>query len=67
MSVLPSDAAVREKAVDVSQSVLLSAPAGSGKTSVLERRYLKALANSESPEQVVAITFTVAAELQDLG
>lgn len=61
MSVLPSDAAVREKAVDVSQSVLLTAPAGSGKTSVLEHRYLKALANSESPEQVVAITFTVAA------
>lgn len=61
MSVVPSDISVREQAVDVSQSVLLTAPAGSGKTSVLERRYLKALANSEAPEQVIAITFTVAA------
>lgn len=61
MTTLPSDSEVRAKAVDVQRSVLLTAPAGSGKTSVLEQRYLRALANSDAPEQVVAITFTVAA------
>lgn len=61
MDIRPSDADVREKAVDVNRSVLLTAPAGSGKTSVLERRFLRALAQCEAPEQVVAITFTVAA------
>lgn len=61
MTTLPSDADVRAKAVDVTRSVLLTAPAGSGKTSVLEHRFLRALANCDSPEQVVAITFTVAA------
>lgn len=57
----PTDIEVRHKAADVSKSVLLAAPAGSGKTSVLELRYLRALARSDSPEQVIAITFTVAA------
>lgn len=57
----PSDIEVRHKAADVSRSVILTAPAGSGKTSVLELRFLRALANSDTPEQVIAITFTVAA------
>lgn len=54
----PPDQAQREQAVDPSNSVLLSAPAGSGKTGVLLLRYLRCLLRVERPEQVVAITFT---------
>ena len=54
----PPDQSQREQAVDPSRSVLLSAPAGSGKTGVLLLRYLRCLLCVERPEQVVAITFT---------
>ncbi|MGB1457791.1 UvrD-helicase domain-containing protein [Spongiibacter marinus] len=54
----PPDQSQREQAVDPARSVLLSAPAGSGKTGVLLLRYLRCLLCVERPEQVVAITFT---------
>lgn len=55
---LPPDQAQRDRAVDPSKSVLVRAPAGSGKTGVLLLRYLRCLLTVEQPEQVVAITFT---------
>lgn len=61
MNRAPSDLQVRKLATDIRRSLILSAPAGSGKTSILELRYMRALAHSDSPEQVLAITFTLAA------
>ncbi len=66
-SAMPPDHAAREQAADPSHSVLLTAPAGSGKTGVLLLRYLRCLLCVESPEQVVAITYTkkAAAEIRE--
>jgi len=58
---LPSDHGERQRALDTSRSVLVQAPAGSGKTDLLTRRFLRLLSEVEEPDQVVAITFTNAA------
>ena len=57
----PPDQAEREHALDASRSVLVRAPAGSGKTDLLTRRFLRLLGEVEDPGQIVAITFTKAA------
>jgi ATP-dependent exoDNAse (exonuclease V) beta subunit len=57
----PPDKIERQLALDTSRSILVQAPAGSGKTDLLTRRFLRLLAEVEEPGQIVAITFTNAA------
>jgi ATP-dependent exoDNAse (exonuclease V) beta subunit len=57
----PPDQAQREQALDAARSILVQAPAGSGKTDLLTRRFLRLLSEVEQPGQIVAITFTKAA------
>jgi hypothetical protein len=63
----PPDIAERERALDASLSILVKAPAGSGKTDLLTRRFLRLLSEVSDPGQIVAITFTnaAAAEMRD--
>ena len=58
---LPPDQQQRIAALDISRSVLVQAPAGSGKTDLLTRRFLRLLAEVNDPSEIVAITFTNAA------
>jgi ATP-dependent helicase/nuclease subunit A len=57
----PPDQLQRQRALDPGRSILVQAPAGSGKTDLLTRRFLRLLAEVDEPGQVVAITFTIAA------
>lgn len=57
----PPDQDQRIAALDPLSSVIVQAPAGSGKTDLLTRRFLRLLAEVDDPKQIVAITFTRAA------
>ena len=58
---VPPDDKSRKRALDPLRSILVEAPAGSGKTHLLTRRFLRLLAQVNDPGEIVAITFTRAA------
>ena len=53
-----SDEKVRTEVIDNPSSFILSAPAGSGKTTVLAKRIIKRLLEVNDPNEIIALTFT---------
>ena len=53
-----NDLSERKKANSLESSYVVKAPAGSGKTTMLVSRLIRALASVNEPEEVLAITFT---------
>ena len=53
-----NDQKQRDKALDLSSSFIVQAPAGSGKTELITQRYLKLLGTADEPENILVMTFT---------
>ena len=62
-----SDEKVRAEVIDDRSSFIISAPAGSGKTTVLAKRIIKRLLEVNDPNEIIALTFTkkAANEMRD--
>jgi len=56
-----ADQESRNRALDPARSFIVQAPAGSGKTDLLVKRYIKLLGVVDKPEEILAITFTIKA------
>lgn len=54
----PPDGDQRLRALDVTRSFIVQAPAGSGKTELLTQRILALLGTAGQPEEILAVTFT---------
>jgi len=52
------DGVARERALDITQSYHVEAPAGSGKTTLLVARFIRLLRHVRHPSEILALTFT---------
>ena len=53
-----NDQKQRDDALNLRDSIIVQAPAGSGKTELITQRYLKLLGSSDEPENILVMTFT---------